>query len=438
MNTANKIIYQLALRTFTPDGTLRAATERLGHIAALGVDIVYLCPFYVQDDSTDLDAWSPRQKASCTNNPKNPYKINDYFHVDEEYGTDGDLADFVKEAHRLGLLVMFDLVYLHCGRTAPFIAEHPDFVIRNEDGSIAVPDRWPFARLNFNSRALRDYLICNMDMLVNKYGADCLRCDVGDDVPLDFWEEAFAYLKTKKPALITLNEGIKPRYIEEVFDWGYNFDFCGLLTEIFSTERSAADLRALYEKELVKYGSDGTKRLLRTVDTHDTASDCGLRRNEIIMTTRGVEAALVVTTTFVGVPFLWNGYEFGDDAENNMFSNRFYGRRSAMNWSRIATEDGARRMAFVKEIHRLYHESVPLHSGEMVFLGNSAEGAVLSYLRESAGERILVVVNTKNAPVEVQLEAAPAIKNTRMASGALIERGRIALAPYGYLIAQVD
>ena len=37
--------------------------------------------------------------------------MNDYFKLDEEYGTDEDLKDFVYEAHKLGLKVMFDLVY---------------------------------------------------------------------------------------------------------------------------------------------------------------------------------------------------------------------------------------------------------------------------------------------------------------------------------------
>jgi glycosidase len=50
-----KIIYQLALRTFTPKGTLRAATERLAHVASLGVDIVYICPFFVTENDENRE-----------------------------------------------------------------------------------------------------------------------------------------------------------------------------------------------------------------------------------------------------------------------------------------------------------------------------------------------------------------------------------------------
>ena len=152
----NFIIYQLALRSFTPEGTLNAAKLLLPHVASLGVDIVYICPFCVADDDDEIATWSIRQIESKTGNPKNPYKIADYFNVDTEYGTNEDLKAFVKEAHNCGLKVLFDLVYLHCGKRAVFINEHPDFVVRNEDGTILLPDRWPFARLNFKCKELRE------------------------------------------------------------------------------------------------------------------------------------------------------------------------------------------------------------------------------------------------------------------------------------------
>ena len=39
----NGVIYQINLRAFTPEGTLRAAEKLLPHIRSIGVDIVYLC-----------------------------------------------------------------------------------------------------------------------------------------------------------------------------------------------------------------------------------------------------------------------------------------------------------------------------------------------------------------------------------------------------------
>ncbi|MBR3219425.1 MAG: hypothetical protein IKF77_05840, partial [Thermoguttaceae bacterium] len=103
------VIYQINMRSFAPNGRLTEAAKRLPSLAKLGVTIVYLCPVFEADDDPREEFWSPRQKRSGTGNPKNPYRMSDYYHVDPEYGTDADLKALVDEAHRLGLKVMFDL-----------------------------------------------------------------------------------------------------------------------------------------------------------------------------------------------------------------------------------------------------------------------------------------------------------------------------------------
>lgn len=430
------MIYQIALRTFTPAGTLAAATERLAYVASLGVDVVYVCPFFVEENDENRETWSKRQLASNTNNPKNPYKIADYFHVDEEFGTDDDVAAFTAEAHRLGLKVLFDLVYLHCARKPAFLNEHPDFVVRNPDGSVKVPDRWPFARLNFESRALREHLIRNMEWLVEDMGADGFRCDVGDSVPLDFWREAFAYLKAKHPALITLNEGSEPTYLDEVFDCNYSFEWQSTVRGVFGFDAPASQVRELYEREREKY-SGRTARLTRALDNHDTASNVGLARNETVMTTPGMEAALVLQLTSEGVPFLWNGTELCDREENNMFSNRYHGRRSFMDWSSAFTAAGARRAEIFRALTALRRDSVSLWAGETCWLDNNAPAQVISYLRATGEERTAVVINAKDRPVTVSVAALPDAGQTLLASGAVRDGAQLALGAYGYVVIRV-
>ena len=50
---ANSVIYQIWLRSFTPEGTLAAATQRLADIAQLGATVVYLCPVMLSDDDAN-------------------------------------------------------------------------------------------------------------------------------------------------------------------------------------------------------------------------------------------------------------------------------------------------------------------------------------------------------------------------------------------------
>ena len=118
MDKSRLILYQINPRMFTPQGTLRAAKALLPHIASIGVNVVYLFSVCKEDDSEDRAFWSERQKKSNLNNPKNPYRIADYFSVDEEYGGNAQLKEFVEEAHKVGLSVMMDLVYFHCAPDA--------------------------------------------------------------------------------------------------------------------------------------------------------------------------------------------------------------------------------------------------------------------------------------------------------------------------------
>jgi cyclomaltodextrinase / maltogenic alpha-amylase / neopullulanase len=210
------IMYQIQPRAFTPEGTLQAATARLPQLADLGVDILYLCPVFVSDDDPDLQGWSPRQKKSGMNNPRNPYRIKDYFHVDPEYGTDDDLKAFIAQAHRLEMRVLLDMVYLHCGPNAVFLAQHPDFVKRDAQGKVAVAG-WGFPALNFANPELREYLWNNMEYWVREFGADGFRCDVSDGIPLDFWETARERLDRIRPGPVPAGRGNAPRGSAESF-----------------------------------------------------------------------------------------------------------------------------------------------------------------------------------------------------------------------------
>ena len=97
------VMYQIFLRPFTPGGTLNSAAEMLPHLASLGVDILYLCPVTEADGDMRPEFWSARQKACGLGNPKNPYRVGDYYRIDPEYGTDADLKRFTAYAHELGM-----------------------------------------------------------------------------------------------------------------------------------------------------------------------------------------------------------------------------------------------------------------------------------------------------------------------------------------------
>ena len=94
------IFYEVPVRSFYDSngdgiGDFAGLTQKLDYIKSLGIDCIWLLPFYdspLKDDG---------------------YDIRDYYSILPEYGTLKDFDNFMIEAHRLGIRVIADLVLNH-------------------------------------------------------------------------------------------------------------------------------------------------------------------------------------------------------------------------------------------------------------------------------------------------------------------------------------
>jgi len=94
------VVYQIYPRSFADSdgdgiGDLRGILDHVGHLADLGVDVVWLSPVYrsPQDD--------------------NGYDISDYDDVDPLFGTLADLDEVIAALHARGIRLVMDLVVNH-------------------------------------------------------------------------------------------------------------------------------------------------------------------------------------------------------------------------------------------------------------------------------------------------------------------------------------
>ncbi|SFP82498.1 alpha-glucosidase [Amycolatopsis arida] len=103
------VIYQVYVRSFADStgngiGDLPGVRARLGHIASLGVDALWLTPFYP----------SPQADGG--------YDVADYRDVDPLFGTLADMEGLIADAHAAGLRVLVDVVPNHTSDQHPWFA----------------------------------------------------------------------------------------------------------------------------------------------------------------------------------------------------------------------------------------------------------------------------------------------------------------------------
>ncbi len=104
------VFYQIYPRSFADGngdgiGDFPGMTARLGYLADLGIDAIWLSPHH------------PSPFLDCG------YDISDYMSVGPEYGSLADFTVFLQEAHKLGIRVILDLVLNHTSDQHPWFLE---------------------------------------------------------------------------------------------------------------------------------------------------------------------------------------------------------------------------------------------------------------------------------------------------------------------------
>jgi len=132
----NGVIYQVYPKSFqdtTGSGTgdLRGVTLRLEYLKTLGVDALWLTPFYV---SPQVD---------------NGYDVANYTAIDPAYGTLDDFDELVAEAKSRGIRIVLDMVLNHTSTQHPWFqasldpeSPHREFYIWRDGKSGELPNNW--------------------------------------------------------------------------------------------------------------------------------------------------------------------------------------------------------------------------------------------------------------------------------------------------------
>ena len=152
-----RVLYEMHIGTFTPEGTYAAAMKHFGALAGIGINVLELMPvnefpgtFGWGYDGVDL--WAPTRL----------------------YGTPDDLRRFVDQAHAHGLAVILDVVYNHLGPDGCYLSKFTKDYFTDE-----YENEWGEA-VNFdgpNAHGVRTFVTENAAHWIDEYRFDGLRVD---------------------------------------------------------------------------------------------------------------------------------------------------------------------------------------------------------------------------------------------------------------------
>lgn len=192
------VLYELHVGAFTPEGTFRAAAEKLDHLVQLGVTAVEIMPVA---DFKGRWNWG--------------YDGVLLFSPDASYGRPEDFKFFVEAAHQRGLAVLLDVVYNHLGAVGNYLPHYAPLFFTSRHKT-----PWGDA-INFDgegSRVVRDFVIANASYWIDEYDLDGLRLDavhaIVDDSPKHILDELAERLraKAKRPLhLVVEDEDNEPK-----------------------------------------------------------------------------------------------------------------------------------------------------------------------------------------------------------------------------------
>lgn len=388
-------------------GDLKGITQRLPYLHELGVNGIYLTPVFLSDSY-------------------HRYNTFDYCVIDPILGTEDDMKELVKQAHALGIRIMLDGVFNHCGteffawkdvlekgKDSPyyhwFFINSENFNQKRFDTADGRYFTFSFVglmpKLNTNNPEVIRYFCDICSHWVKEWDIDGIRFDVGDEISHTFLRELRRTLKPLKNDLFLLGEiwfDSLPWLTGSEYDSVMNYPAYDCVND-FDRERSlsSTDFMHALGACLAMYPEQITQTLFNFIDTHDTkriSEECGGNTDLLLQ-------KLTMLLTLPGTPCLYYGTEIALRGKTD------WDNRSCMPWDDI--ERGKYKEIFdqVSRLIALRHICEPLKGAQIAFTHHPEHPRLLHYTRGGEGKRIVVCVNAERKDVPLPAEGTVLFAN---------------------------
>ncbi len=308
-------------------GTLKGITNRISYLSDLGITGIYFTPIF--------KAYSPHK-----------YDTEDYFTIDPAFGTNEDFKVLVDECHKVGIKVMLDAVFNHCGYDHPyfqdviknkkaskywdcFFLDDENFINFNLDelnhpiyktlnlrpkyktfGFTPMMPKW-----NADNKIAEEYLLSVATYWIKEYDIDGWRLDVSNEVSHSFWRKFKKAVRSVKSDVYILGENWDDSTAwlrGDQFDAVMNYEVAYPVWQFFGRDKDLINIDStnfMYRinKLLISYPENVTMNMFNMIGSHDTTRIL-LKCNDNY---KLVQLSHVFLFSFSGSPALYYGDEVG-------------------------------------------------------------------------------------------------------------------------------
>ncbi|MHB8133999.1 MAG: alpha-amylase family glycosyl hydrolase [Anaerolineaceae bacterium] len=396
------------------------------------------------------------------------YDVTDYYSINPEYGTMEDFKELLEAAHQRGIRVIIDYVINHTSVDHPWFksarsdknSPYRDWYIwADEDPSYLGPwdeDVWHYnfdksyyygvfwsgmPDLNFNNASVNDEFIKITTFWLSEVGVDGFRVDgarhliedgkiqANSKATLRWFEEFYARNKKLNPSVMTVGEVwdsnfAAAKYVKEkAFDLVFDFELSESLLEGINGNDGGQITNA------VKFNTGLYPYLQKAnfLTNHDMNRVMDVFQHDLIKAKLGAFLLL----TIPGVPFIYYGEEIGmigskpdedirkpmqwDLSEHAGFTTSNPWRAINSNYSswNVKTEesDKSSLLNLYKNLIQIRNQNESLRIGEFLNLNNNDKN-IVSFLRETDQQKILVLANIGKTDKEIEISFPPGTLNS--------------------------
>lgn len=433
-------IYDRKNKFYYHGGDLQGVIDRLPYLKELGVTAVWLTPWYDNYDH-------PNQIELKEDKPStgfHGYNPQDFYAVDEHFGTLTKLQELVAASQRSGIKVIQDQVVNHTGPYHLWVDDPPTPTwfngtkanhLKNVFQTWVLHDPRPIEQLrretmegwfldflpdlNQGDREVSRYLIQNTLWWIGITGLDGIRMDTWQYVPNDFWRDWNAAVKREFPNFRVVGEvkdgdvvhtsffqGGLVRFdkVDSGLDSLLDFPLFYPIRRAFAEGHRVDEIPRTLSKD---YLYNNAEILVTLLGGHDD----GRFMSEKGATIAGLKLANAFLLTTRGVPQLYYGDEIGmtgadEPTTRGDFPGGFPGDKRNAFSSEGRTREEEDLFQYIRKLTGLRRELEPLSHGALINLYAADQQIV--YARAIGGEAVVVAINNDKKPATVEFDVKPA------------------------------